>query len=401
MRTSISAIALLLCLSSTISAQSNPPPASPGGPGSNPQPQPLQLPSPTSSTLSTSAHSTSSSVTSTARATSSFVTSSLRRSSTSSIEVSSSLIPTSASTSASTILSSPSSTATPSSDSSHLSRTWVIVLATVIPVVVVALLALASLCIYRYRRGRSPFSSHPARGHTPIDDDEIATWRGKHSVITAHTRFASEGSSDFHLPIQHGDIEKSGVLTKSRPSQIQVTRSPSWTWSAATTTASPITPKKSLEQMSPPAVVARAPNSRFGLTDETIPGDEPYISSSPTLKNSSRLHKSRSSSQSQLFNTPRAKSRGPLTKSRASSLSISHSAHERSYSTWYDPEDSIAPAAFPDMTRNSQPVVHSRNWSATDPALNANDDWDFQMGGLSPPPSARMRGMGGRGGGFL
>jgi hypothetical protein len=150
------------------------------------------------------------------------------------------------------------------------SRTFVIVLSTVVPSVTVLLVSVAAcICIY-HRRRRGPFFN---RGITPIGDDEIATWKvnrydvEKDEPRGRHTPSYSNASSTYtHKKgpslIQYQDPGRASYDVAAPTSPRSFTRKPSF----------------DLPIQSPPiAVLAKAPNAREGLTDETIPGDEPFI----------------------------------------------------------------------------------------------------------------------------
>lgn len=193
-----------------------------------------------------------------------------------------------------------SSTATMSSNSmaqgkSDEHRKLVIVLSVVIPIIGISLIVVLLVVLTRCRKGRPPFSQRMDRGITPIDDDEIATWRG-------HTQHMSEAST-----VSHHRHKSSTELF----ADVQ--------WSLS---SSPQSQKS--EHILASSIIAQAPNARSGLTDEAKPGDNAYI---PSLKRqSSRLSKLPGHSRS---------------KSRRSSLSnsIREDGRPATARTWVDRED--------------------------------------------------------------
>lgn len=119
-------------------------------------------------------------------------------------------------------------------------------------------------------------------------ESEIATWR-TNSQAMAQT---SPGSSNGH---NHNRTASSIIFTPS-PGH-------SWNVQSVPNTPSPVptpygnSPTRSKSRPSsnnnampePPALVARAPNSRSGLTDEAIPGADPFLP--PLKRQSTRLSK--------------------------------------------------------------------------------------------------------------
>ncbi|KAH8592383.1 hypothetical protein B0O99DRAFT_689541 [Bisporella sp. PMI_857] len=234
-----------------------------------------------------------------------------------------------------------------SSSMSTRQRNLIIILTTVLGSVGIMSLAVAICLICRYKRGKTPFRN---RGVTPIDDEEIETWREPKQSPTM-------GASSPHTP--------RGMSIDS----IALKHSPQLAWVHSPNSM----------QYPPPALVAqtpdfiaRAPNSRVGLTDEAIPGAAPFIT--PPKRQSSRLSKA-----------PPGHSR---TKSRRSSISAKS---VRSFTggtivgpiittripTWYDPDDSS-------VGMDRRDTDHSSPGTSIFDGLSAG-------GGLSPRPKSKTQ----------
>ncbi|KAK0633501.1 hypothetical protein B0T14DRAFT_491665 [Immersiella caudata] len=219
-----------------------------------------------------------------------------------------------------------------SSDSVGSNRTLVIVLSSVLSVVGLLLILGAILLCRRKRKGRFPFFP---RGASPIDDDEIATWKvpksekgplpgaggGAVSAATAGaigaagatvTMVGAAGGRQSNSGGSMSSSTNSGASSPGRSNggMVSHTRSASATsikkppsviiYSNAegrgghrhsTDSSSPrsygsygtgpstgISGKTSFDKVLPQTPIqAKAPNARAGLTDESVPGDEPFI----------------------------------------------------------------------------------------------------------------------------
>ncbi|KAI1265748.1 hypothetical protein F5Y18DRAFT_426837 [Xylariaceae sp. FL1019] len=144
--------------------------------------------------------------------------------------------------------------------------TLVIVLSAVFGFIGLALLIIGGIWCVRARR-RRVFN----RGITPIGDEEIASWKvpqgdEKEFEVERYTARPSHAS-------------KGSTSSTKRATTIQYSGRPSA--DVAASSRSFVSHKYSMEfPLSPPeaiAVVARAPNARSGLTDESVPGDDPFI----------------------------------------------------------------------------------------------------------------------------
>jgi len=226
-----------------------------------------------------------------------------------------------------------------SSDGIGSNRVLVITLSTVLSVVgLLLILGLIFVC-RRRRKGRFPFLS---RGASPIDDDEIATWKVPRSEkgplpdsggAAAFATAEAGGVAGATITMvgaargRHSGSSGSGSRGVSGDSRING-GSPSHTKNASTSSikkppsvivysnaqglggyrhstdnssprsygsydAGPTTGlsgKTSFDKVLPQTPIqAKAPNARAGLTDESIPGDEPFVANS--RRQPSRLSK--------------------------------------------------------------------------------------------------------------
>jgi len=196
---------------------------------------------------------------------------------------------------------------------------------------------------------------------TPINDDEIESWRGTVLEQKKQPHISETGSAN---------TPKSAHTPRGASiDSIALKHSPAWTWNASPSTAhsnkAPIVPET-------PPFVARAPNSRVGLTDEAVPGADPFIP--PVKRQSSRLSKA-----------PPGHGR---TKSRRSSISTKSI---RSYNggtygdskgkdempSWYNRDDESVGTGLKDTEPTDSP---------------GTSIWDgLSAGGLSPRPKSKSQ----------
>ncbi|PQE25793.1 hypothetical protein CJF30_00000487 [Rutstroemia sp. NJR-2017a BBW] len=235
--------------------------------------------------------------------------------------------------------SSASATSTTASTSGLSHQNLIIILACVLGALALIISGALIYIFIRYRRSRSL----AARGVTPIDDEEIESWR--RSAQDRKSSFAQEHSRSFEKET------------------IQMSHSPGWTW-----TASPASSRShSAFYPSVAQAFAQAPNARIGLTDETVPGAEPFIK--PAKRQSSRLSKSSP-------NHARSKSRRSSMSARSVwSVKSGHAelkANDR-VATWYDPEDDFRAAK--DYTES--------------PAFTSREGTPAPVTALAPRPPAR------------
>lgn len=245
--------------------------------------------------------------------------------------------------------------------SSH--ETLVIVLATTIPSVL--LIALAAVLYYRFRRRRARFRN---RGITPIDDEEIESWKvdrtrsvdGEEKLPgTPKSAISEPGPAhhSHHANTSVGSVKSSSVIVyQNRVSEEQLP-------------FSPVRGKQSID-IPPTPVLARAPNSRPGLTDETVRGDSAYVNIKRTP--SARLTKS---------NPPPRHARTKSTRSTRSSFGANTRREQ-----WYSqtPEQN-SPRQSADIYSKSAPA--SRRATISTPAARQGfRDDEVPLTGLTPRP---------------
>lgn len=156
-------------------------------------------------------------------------------------------------------------------------RNLVIVLSAVFGSLALFMVVSATVFVIRWKRN----PKYHRRGISPVDDEEIERWRGRKETYTE-----APGRS----PPKSHKRQSSSVVIVSNP--------PGWTWSAE---PSPFGTRTSGETaLSPPPMVARAPNSRSGLTDGAILGADPFVP--PVRRPSTKLAKhSRNQSRKSSF----------------------------------------------------------------------------------------------------
>ncbi|EPE31552.1 hypothetical protein GLAREA_12308 [Glarea lozoyensis ATCC 20868] len=250
-------------------------------------------------------------------------------------------------------------------DVSH--RNLIIVLSTVLGSLTLILISLGTCLVVRYRKSKSPFSH---RGASPIDDEEIASWRSpsyehKQPILPAYPE-----------PVQYA-------------STIGVAHHHGWSWDSESPRQQQTSPKHAHKVSNSPSTIipesptsmARAPNSRTGLTDETKPGAEPYVA---TIKHqSSRLSKAPSHMRSKSRRSSiSAKSVWSNHGHSTSNINLDFKPKERqgSYQLWYDPEDDSVGRELRNFDRSN----HTNS-----PGTSVFDD--TSAGGLSPRPASRPR----------
>ncbi|KAM0322880.1 hypothetical protein ACHAQA_009221 [Verticillium albo-atrum] len=269
-------------------------------------------------------------------------------------------------------------------------QTLAIALSTVLSLLAVALIGGSILVCYRYRQGRLPFIN---RGITPIDDEEIESWKYRkeeeailEKTPTSLTKHASTASLKKPPSVV---IYQNHNQYQPRPSG--ESQSPySFTFNGAS--------KKSIEIPQTP-VLARAPNARPGLTDEAIQGDDAFIPS--PKRQTSRLSKYPPNSSA---TSPRG-AHGRTQSSRSSFSVGGGSVRDQWYGyghgfyadtelsprssneqlSSYTPHAFHTPSASYSEQRNHHRVYSS---SSVPPRLSLDDD--VLMNGLSPRPPVRQ-----------
>ncbi|KAK3394776.1 hypothetical protein B0H63DRAFT_57687 [Podospora didyma] len=316
-----------------------------------------------------------------------------------------------------TIAPSSKATASPHDDGSSgvgSNRTLVVALSTVLSVVGVVLIAAAVLICCRYRQRRPHLFS---RNISPIDDDEIATWKVPRSekvgfpIGDAHVEDATSraeapattaagafvtgalsketGSPSSHA--KHGSTSSA----KKPPSVIVYSNAHGQGYRVSSDEGSPRSfahnartsysaNKLSLDKALPQTPIqARAPNARAGLTDEAIPGDEPFLPS--PKRQPSRLSKmppNFSSSHRRFHHHTRTRSSRSSMRSFAGYGSAAGSDMELSPRHSHEPRHSHD--AFHTHHGNHS---HSRVYSSSSipPRLSLGDEGVFGGGPSSPP----------------
>jgi hypothetical protein len=243
-------------------------------------------------------------------------------------------------------------------------RTLIITLSTVLSVVGLLVIGIAVWCCCRGRQSRLPFL---ARGITPIDDEEIESWkanRPNEKAPGALDRFTSAGT-----------VRKppSVIVYQNRDNTRQSGEHSPKSFVGGY--------KQSLEMPQTPAL-ARAPNARPGLTDETVEGDQAFIPSR-------RRHPSR------LSKLPPTTPRHARTRSSRSSISVG-SWRDQWYHHHTDVE--LSPRTsneyYYPRTSQSYDRRHHRVYSSSSNPPRLSLDDDFFVGGLSPRPLIRQSDIG-------
>lgn len=235
-------------------------------------------------------------------------------------------------------------------------RNLVIILSVVLGVFGIILILSTVCCAWRYRHARAPFGR---RGVSPINDEEIATWRGL------------SDRKEMLLDPESGEI-----LPKKAPARLLFDDP-----YARPRTGSPARGSVfgTFPSVTTRPLVAKAPNARAGLTDETVPGADPFIP--PVRRKSSRLSKA-----------PPGHGRSRSSKSSISTKSIWNYQNEKHYTTrermtsWYNPHDDTP----------AQDQLYSKRFCPS-PADSIHDlaptpdPASTPMGGLSPRPASHFK----------
>lgn len=267
---------------------------------------------------------------------------------------------------------SPNTTSSPDnrngSNSPDGNRTTVIVLSTVLSVVGVILIVGAALLCLRCRRRRSKLFR---RGITPIDDDEIETWKSSRREKELGDDAGLSGYGDHNGHVKHESVSSTRkstsviVYSNARRSEERSPRSPrtQFHYGKRSLDGRKISFDKELPQT---PIQARAPNAREGLTDDAVPGDDPFIQY--PKRQTSRLSK-----------TPPTHPQHPRhahTRTRSSFSLRSLGDHIRGY----DSEVELTPRTSHDcheyQGRRSNDR-HSRVFSSSSvpPRLSLSNDW--------------------------
>ncbi|KAL1878513.1 hypothetical protein VTK73DRAFT_7941 [Phialemonium thermophilum] len=265
-------------------------------------------------------------------------------------------------------------------------RTLVITLSTVLSVIGVLLVLGAVLLCLRYRRRRLPFF---ARGISPIDDDEIATWKLARAEkihaaasVTVPPATGKNMGHEKHASTSSAKKPPSVIIYQDRHSQQDDRRSGEVSPRSFTSPSCGALERTSLDRRLPQAAIhAIAPNARAGLTDAAIPGDEPFLVFP-------RRHPSRLSKPPPTASPRSVRSHGRSRSSRSSIRSFDYG-----YCAGSDME--VSPRASHEFLNSrgrsrsysqSQHQPHTRLYSSSSipPRLSFSDD--VVAGGLSPRP---------------
>ncbi|KAL3961871.1 hypothetical protein ACCO45_003394 [Purpureocillium lilacinum] len=236
-------------------------------------------------------------------------------------------------------------------------RTLTIILATTIPsVLLIVAIATVLCCRARARRARL-FD----RGITPIGDEEIESW--KRNRMPRSNAGQEEKVHTPATPPQRHDSKYKGQAGSPNHR----------------TTAFVVSPngKRSFD-VAPAAVLARAPNSRPGLTDETVQGEDAFVVTQ-IKRNPSRLAKA----------PPPVSGPSPPRHGRSKSTRATMTGTTGAQDLWYGqqpecprPPRRSADVPFPSSPSRSQAVTYS---SRSTPQRTSFDD-EHHLGGLSPRP---------------
>lgn len=261
-------------------------------------------------------------------------------------------------------------------------RTTVIILATVLSVFGCLVIGLTLWTCLRCRRRRRLFN----RGITPIGDEEIETWKGHNRAekaieasvpvnpVLAPAR-PDNGRGGHQKQESASSVRKPpSVIVYARQSEELSPRSPSTPYQFPKMS---LDGKRSFDKDLPlTPIQARAPNAREGLTDEAIPGDDPYIAN--PRRHPSRLTKGpRTSTSTGMGRLAHARN-----KSSRSSLSLRNLADGAILGNGYDSDHEMYNPA------------HSRISSDVPPRLSLSENWPAGGGGLSPRPMLRAEEIG-------
>ncbi|KAK2603842.1 hypothetical protein QQS21_003966 [Conoideocrella luteorostrata] len=254
------------------------------------------------------------------------------------------------------------------------SRNLIIILATTIPSVV--LIALAAVLCYRARRRRARLFN---RGITPIDDEEIQSWKfgrrasekPSENETMQNLQPSPENYRGHRTSVSIGSIQKpASVIIYQNPSHYNTRLSEE-------RPAIPLMPSKDSMEMPPVPVLARAPNSRPGLTDDTVQGEDAFITQ--PRRNTSRLAKAPPS--------PR--------HARSKSTRATMTPHDPWYGQSVDHQlsprrsaDTFLPTttATTTTTRHTTHYSTGGNHSSRSTPPRGSVDEDILLGGLSPRP---------------
>lgn len=250
-------------------------------------------------------------------------------------------------------------------------RTTVIILSTVLSVFgCLAIAAVIWICIRCNRKRARLFN----RGITPIDDDEIETWKGHRREKDLEASLPQTPAPTQARLDSRGHQKQESTSSTKKPASVIVYARRSEEQSPRSPSIPSHFPKRSLDggktsldkELPFTPIQARAPNAREGLTDEAVPGDEPFVPG--PKRRTSRLSK-----------TPRTPRLAHMrNKSSRSSSSLHNLGGDGGFFAGYDSDGyRVSHEIYP---------THSRVSSDVPPRLSLSDDWPTGGGGLSPRP---------------
>ncbi|KAB5580651.1 hypothetical protein GE09DRAFT_1213091 [Coniochaeta sp. 2T2.1] len=277
-------------------------------------------------------------------------------------------------------------------------RTLTITLSSVLSVVGALLIVGALMICLKYRKRRIPFF---ARGISPIDDDEIATWKTSRdekaalatSGAAAGTRAPGAGNYTTRNSVRYstrkpGHAKQNSTTSIRKPPSVIVYQGrhsqqlprPSGEGSPRSIYNSPgSNGRQSFDKDLPQTPIqAVAPNARAGLTDETVPGDDPFLPSP-------KRHPSRLSKVPPNITPPRGSHQHTRTRSSRSSMR----SFGGDYGYYTGSEMELSPRTSNDYYHNMQYGHHSRTYSSSQAPPRLSFGEDGVIGGLSPRPLFR------------
>ncbi|KAJ6445722.1 GMP synthase [Purpureocillium lavendulum] len=274
-------------------------------------------------------------------------------------------------------------------DSGVSRRTLTIILATAIPSVVLIVAIVTVLCCRRRARKARLFD----RGITPIGDEEIESWKrsrmarghhGQEEKVQAPTTPPQRHDSKYRSQAgNQGHRATTSASSVQKPAAVIVYQTARV--SEDVPISSPPNAKRSFD-VGPTPVLARAPNSRPGLTDETVQGEDAFVVTQ-IKRNPSRLAKAP---------PPSAGSSPPRHHGRSKSTRATMTGTTGGQDLWYGqpPECPLPPRRSADMPFPPSPSYRGGGQAGTyssrsTPQRTSFDDDDGEqhyLGGLSPRP---------------
>lgn len=252
-------------------------------------------------------------------------------------------------------------------------KTLIIVLATAVPVLI--LIIVGAALFHRSYKRRYLFLK---RGITPIDDEEIESWKRSNNnpektpiVEPMMTQQRRQNTNE-----SIGSIRKPpSVIVYSNPAAYHPRMSEEMSPRS-------LHHKRSMDVPQTP-VLARAPNSRPGLTDETVQGEDAFIP--PLRRQPSRLSKMPPGSPRQQHHRTRS--------SRSSISAMGHYWHGHN-SLDYQVTPRQSNDYYPRTPHSFDIRRHQRMHSASNPPPRLSVDDEIFLGGLSPRPTVHQSDIG-------